>query len=64
MPSIEDKQNMHNKSNSGSRLKNQGEETNNRVKIKDDNMLMYGRNQHNIVIILQLKINKFKKIIA
>lgn len=26
MPSIEDKQNMHNKSNSGSRLKNQGEE--------------------------------------
>ena len=24
-------------------------------------MLMYGRNQHNIVIILQLKINKKKK---
>ena len=25
---------------------------------------MYGRNQHNIIIILQLKINKFKKITA
>ena len=24
-------------------------------------MLMYGRNQQNIVIVLQLKINKFKK---
>ena len=32
--------------------------------IYGSSMLMYGRNQHNIVIILQLKINKEKTIKA